>query len=94
MNIEAGNDYGVNFPSPAKMGERTKSNQYFEIQTELLNLIEQMEKATTYSIKLNKLSLAAQEILLNLGYEVIANTDQGGYILSYEISWENKEENK
>lgn len=87
--------YGVKFPLPARMRERTKSNQYSQIQKELCDIRNKMDEATTCSIKLSHLLVEVQKALLNLGYTVIAVKDQYGVILSFEVEWyENEEEDE
>lgn len=79
--------HGVYFPTPEAMIDKTNSNKEAAVQSELLEIREQMEKSKDFFIKTHFLSGAAIDALTMLGYEVSRITDQTDYTLSYEISW-------
>lgn len=85
------NVYGINFPLPAIMRERTEDNQRSQIKKELCDIIEKMNKATICSIRLPNLSVEAQEILSDLGYTIIAVKDQHDVILYFRVEWYDKQ---
>lgn len=92
MGNEYENIYGVNFPKPQRVRLMTKQNIYNQIQVELLRIVKEMEKATSYSIQVSKMSSECIDVLAKIGYEITRYQDQNGYTLHYEISWENADE--